>query len=58
MLVFGIDMEGRQDIIFMIIVENESVLVWSVIFDDFRGWGVKDIFMLCFDNLMGLDKVV
>lgn len=58
MLALGIDMEGRQDIISMTIVENESAAAWSVILDDLKSRGVKDILMLCSDNLSGLDKAV
>ena len=58
MLALGIDMEGRQDIISMTIVENESSSAWSVILDDLKSRGVKDILLLCSDNLTGLDKAV
>ena len=58
MLALGIDMEGRQDIISMTIVEQESASAWSVILDDLKSRGVKDILILCSDNLTGLDKAV
>ncbi|WP_020539389.1 IS256 family transposase [Lewinella cohaerens] len=58
MIALGIDMEGRQDIISMTIVENESASAWSLILDDLKSRGVKDILMLCSDNLSGLDKAV
>jgi len=58
MIALGINMEGRQDIISMTIVENESAAAWSCILDDLKSRGVKDILMLCSDNLTGLDKAV
>ena len=58
MLALGIDMEGRQDIISMTIVTNESASAWSVILDGLKSRGVKDILILCSDNLSGLDKAV
>lgn len=58
MLVLGIDMEGRQDILSMSIVEQESAAAWSGILDDLQARGLKDMLFLCSDNLTGLDKAV
>ena len=58
MLVLGIDMEGKQDILSMVIVEQESASAWSAILDGLKSRGVKDILFLCSDNLKGLTKAV
>ncbi len=58
MIVLGIDMEGKQDILSMVIVEQESASAWSGILDDLQSRGLKDIIFLCSDNLKGLDKAV
>jgi len=58
MIVLGIDMEGRQDILSIYIVENESSTAWAAILDDLKTRGVKDILFLCSDNLTGLQKSV
>lgn len=58
MLVLGIDMSGKQDILSMSIVQNESASAWSGVLDDLKSRGVKDILFLCSDNLTGLDKAV
>jgi transposase-like protein len=58
MLVLGIDMSGKQDILSMSIVENESSSAWSAILDDLKSRGLKDVLFLCSDNLTGLDKAV
>lgn len=58
MIVLGIDMEGKQDILSMAIVENESASAWSGILDDLQARGLQDILILCSDNLKGLDKAV
>ena len=58
MIVLGIDMEGKQDILSMAIVERESATSWMPILDDLRNRGVKDILFLCSDNLKGLDKSI
>jgi len=58
MVVLGIDMAGKQDILSLSIVETESAVAWSTILDDLKSRGVKDILFLCSDNLSGLDKAV
>ncbi|MBT8189012.1 MAG: IS256 family transposase [Bacteroidia bacterium] len=58
MLVLGINMEGKQDILSMSIVHNESASAWSGVLDDLKSRGVKDILFLCSDNLKGLDKAI
>jgi transposase-like protein len=56
MLVLGIDMEGKQDLLSIFIVEQESASAWSGILDDLKTRGVKDILFLCSDNLTGITK--
>jgi len=58
MIVLGIDMEGQQDVLSIYIVETESATAWSTILDDLKTRGVKDILILCSDNLTGLQKAV
>ena len=58
MIALGIDMDGRQDILSISIVEQESATAWASILDDLKTRGVADILFLCSDNLSGLDKAV
>ena len=58
MIVLGIDMEGKQDILSIYIVENESATAWSTILDDLKTRGVNDILIICSDNLTGLQNAV
>jgi len=58
MIVLGIDMEGQQDVLSIYIVETESATAWSTILDDLKTRGVKDVLILCSDNLTGLQKAV
>lgn len=58
MIVLGIDMEGKQDILSISIVQTESAAAWANILDDLKSRGVKDIIFLCSDNLKGLDKAI
>lgn len=58
MIVLGIDLEGKQDILSIYIVEKESASAWATILDDLKTRGVLDILFLCSDNLTGLQKSV
>ena len=58
MIVLGIDMEGRQDILGLSVVEKESAPEWMAILEDLRSRGIKDILFLCSDNLPGLTSAV
>ncbi len=56
MIVLGIDLEGRQDILAIHIVQHETAVAWATIFTDLQMRGVEDIFFLCSDNLTGIQK--
>ena len=58
MIVLGVNTEGQQDILSMVIVETETASSWMAILEDLRTRGVKDVFFLCSDNLPGLDKAI
>ena len=58
MIVLGINMEGKQDILRMSVVEQETANSWMGILDDLKSRGVADIIFLCSDNLPGLDKAI
>lgn len=58
MVVLGINLEGKQDILSIHIVESESSRAWVEILTNLKSRGVKDILFLCSDNLTGLQKAV
>ena len=58
MLVLGIDINGKQDILSMSIVQKESAAAWSSILDDLKSRGVEDILFLCSENPTGLNKAL
>lgn len=58
MIILGVDMAGKQDILSIEVVENESASSWMNMFKDLKMRGVEDILFLCSDNLAGLDKAV
>lgn len=58
MLVIGINMDGKQDLLSMHITEVESASAWMSMLDDLKSRGVQDILFICSDNLTGLDKAI
>lgn len=58
MVVLGIDMEGKQDILGLYVVKKESAASWMGIFNDLKHRGLKDILFLASDNLSGIQEAV
>ena len=58
MIILGVNLEGQQDILSIHIMETESASGWMEMLTDIKSRGVKDIFILCSDNLAGLDKAI
>ena len=56
--VLGIDMSGRKSILGIWIAENESASFWTTVCNELRNRGVKDILIVCHDNLTGLSNAV
>ncbi len=57
MIIQGVDMQGRQDILSTEAVQNESANAWMEMIKDLTMRGVQDVLFLCSDNLKGLDKL-
>ena len=51
--VLGVDTDGKKDILGIWISETESASFWSVVFNELKNRGVKDIIIACHDNLSG-----
>jgi putative transposase len=56
--VLGIDTDGKKDILGIWISENESASFWTVVFNELKNRGVKDILMACHDNLSGFVNAI
>ncbi len=56
--VLGIDMEGKKDILGIWISENESASFWASVCNDLKNRGVKDILIVCRDNLSGFSSAI
>lgn len=58
MIILGIDLQGKQDILSIHIVESETARSWMDMLTQLKSRGVKDILFLCSDNLPGLEKAI
>lgn len=56
--VLGIDIDGKKDILGIWISENESASFWTVVFNEIKLRGVKDILIACHDNLSGFGNAL
>ena len=52
-VVFGIQMDGRKDILGVWIGENESAKFWLSVMNDLKNRGIKDVYVFCVDGLTG-----
>ena len=57
-VVFGIDMDGRRDVLGMYVGENESAKFWLSIINGLKNRGVEDILIACVDGLNGFPQAI
>ena len=57
-IVLGINSEGFKEILGIWIGENESAKYWLGVLNELKGRGVKDILILCSDNLTGIKDAI
>lgn len=56
--VLGVDSDGKKDILGIWISETESASFWTVVFNELKNRGVKDILIACHDNLSGIVNAI
>jgi putative transposase len=56
--VLGVDLDGKKDILGIWISENESASFWTVVFNELKNRGIRDILIACHDNLTGLSNAI
>ena len=56
--VLGIDLESKKEILGIWLSENESASFWTVVFNELKNRGVKDILIACHDNLSGFGNAL
>ena len=57
-VVFGIEMDGRKDILGVWIGENESSKFWLSVMNDLKNHSVEDIYVFCADGLTGFRETI
>ena len=57
-IVLGINRDGYKEIIGIYIGENESSKFWLGVLNDLKQRGVKDILIMCSDNLTGIKEAI
>lgn len=54
----GIDIEGKKDVLGIWISESETARFWLNIMNELKNRGVKDILIICSDNLPGIESAL
>ena len=57
-IVLGINSEGFKEVLGIWIGENESAKYWLGVLNELKQRGVKDILILCSDNLTGIKEAI
>lgn len=57
-IVLGINKEGYKEVLGIWIGENESSKFWLGVLNDLKNRGVKDILIMCSDNLSGIKEAI
>ncbi len=57
-IVLGINSEGYKEVLGIYIGENESSKYWLGVFNELKERGVKDILIMCSDNLTGIKEAI
>ncbi len=56
--VLGIGMDGRKEILGLWLSDNESASFWLSVCNELKNRGVKDILIVCRDNLTGFSSAI
>lgn len=57
-IVLGINLEGRKEVLSLVIGENESSKYWLSVLNSLKNRGVQDILILCSDGLTGIREAI
>lgn len=57
-VVLGISVDGRKEVLTIVIGENESSKYWLGVLNGLKNRGVKDILILCSDGLSGIREAI
>lgn len=57
-VVLGINEDGKKEVLTIAIGENESSKYWLSVLNSLKNRGIKDILILCSDNLAGIKEAI
>lgn len=57
-IVFGVNLEGKKEVLGLWITENEGAKFWLSVLTELKHRGVQDIYIACMDGLSGLPSAV
>lgn len=57
-VIFGINAEGKKEVLTISIGENESSKYWLSVLNELKNRGVKDILGICADELTGIKEAI
>ena len=57
-VILGISLEGKKDVLTINVGENESAKYWLSILNELKNRGVKDVMIICADDLTGIKDAV
>lgn len=57
-IILGINAEGHKEVLSIQVGENESSKYWLSVLNEFKNRGVKDILILCADDLSGIKELI
>lgn len=55
---FGIDLDGRKDVLGIWVGESEGARFWLGVCTELKNRGVKDVFIACIDGLKGFPEAI
>lgn len=55
---YSVDWEGQRDLLGLYVQGSEGAGRWGIILEDLKSRGVKDILVVCTDNLTGFTEVI
>lgn len=56
--VYSVDWHGQRDLLGLYVQESEGASKWGLILNDLKKRGVKDVLVMCTDNLKGFSEVI
>ena len=56
--VYSVDWHGQRDLLGLYVQESEGASKWGLILNDLKRRGVKDVLVMCTDNLQGFSEVI